>query len=151
MKSFCVIFLVIGLASITMAQETNATIRANFEQYDAAVVSKILDHWFKILDSLPPKTLQPAGKVVLEFRLFTDGHIGDLKVDSSTVDKSQAALCKKAIVDSVPFASWPKEMRQAYTNDFRIIHYTFYYTRDGTPPNKSLQPTATAPSALTNK
>lgn len=124
---------------MAIAQETNATIHAIFKGYDNAFLKKITDRWYQMLDSMPPKGPLLAGKVVLEFRLFPDGHVSDLKVDSSDVEASLAELCKKAVTDSAPFASWTKEIRQAYTNDFRVVHFTFYFDSGPTPPNKSLQ------------
>lgn len=132
MQTYCVIFLVIGFAFMAVADGANAKIdaifpvHAIFRQYDDVVINKITERWYHILD-VPVKNPPPAGKVVMEFRLFPDGHVSDLKVDSSTVEESRVASCKKAITDSAPFASWTKEIRQAYTNDSRIIHFTFTY------------------------
>jgi hypothetical protein len=150
MKLFRAITLVIGFAAVAIAQETNATIHAIFKQYDIAVLQKITDHWYEILDSMPSKAPRPVGKVVLGFHLFPDGHVSDLQVDSSDVEASLVEPCKKAVADSAPFASWTKEIRQAYTNDLRVLHFTFYFDRGPTPP-ESLQPTASAPSVSTNK
>ena len=151
MKLFRAITLVIGFAAAAVAQDTNATIHAVFKQYDSAFLEKITDHWYQMLDSMPSKTPHQAGKVVLEFRLFPDGHVSDLKVDSSDVEASLVEPCKKAVIDSAPFASWTADIRQAYTNDFRVIHFAFYFNSGPTPPNTALEPTATAPSVSTNK
>ena len=128
-----------------IAQERDATIHDIFKQYDNAFLEKITDHWYQMLDSMPSKTPHRAGKVVLEFRLFPDGHVSDLKVDSSDVEASLVEPCKKAVTDSAPFASWTADIRQAYTNDFRVIHFTFYFDSGPPPPNTAPVPSPTAP------
>ena len=95
MKLFRAIILVIGFAAMAVAQETNATVHAIFKGYDNAFLEKISDHWYQILDSMAPKAPRPVGKVVLEFRLFPDGHVSDLKVDSSDVEASLVEPCKR--------------------------------------------------------
>ena len=143
MRLYCVIVLVVGLAFTAIADGTNVAASIS-RQYDHALADKIGDHWFKYMD-VPVKTPPPVGKVAVEFRLFPDGHIDSVKVDSSTVDADIVTHCKQAIQDSAPFDSWTKEMSQAYTNHFRIIHYTFYIGIQPKPPNTALEPTPPAP------
>ena len=142
----CSIIFFALFAFKTMAGDIDAPTNAIVEKYDAAVVDKISWQWGEILNAMTFKTPPPVGKIVLEFRLFPDGHVSDLKVDSTNAEESLVAPCKKAVLDSVPFPSWTKEMRQVYTNDYRLIHYTFYYRHEGdVPPNTALEPTPTAP------
>lgn len=117
MRLFCAIVFVVGFVTFAIAQETNATIHAIFKDYDGAFLSKITDHWFESLDSAPPKTPLPAGKVVVEFHLYPDGHISDLTGKSSTVEESYVALCKKAVTNSAPFESWSPLIRLAYASN----------------------------------
>jgi len=111
------------------ATETNI-VTTIFHQYDETNFSKISDRFFELMDSTPSyKTSPPPGPapggVIMAFHLFPDGHIDDLKVESATVEEARVKVCKKAILDLSPFVSWSKNIRQAYTNDFRPIHYTF--------------------------
>ncbi|HEY2082013.1 MAG TPA: hypothetical protein VGI88_04460 [Verrucomicrobiae bacterium] len=126
MKIGYIIVLVLGLAFRSLAEVTNAAPHSVFHDYDQAVLTKISGRWYGMMDAVQ-ETQSPAGKAVLEFRVFPDGHVGDLKVDSSTVGGNQVALCKKAILDSAPFPKWTKEIREGYTNDFRVIHFTFSF------------------------
>ena len=140
MKLGCTIVFVLGFVSMTVAQETNSAIHAIFKSYDRAVLSKITDLWYQSLDSSSPKTPQPSGKVIVEFRLFPDGHISDLTAKSSVVGESYVALCKQAVTNATPFESWSKEMRLVYTNDFRVMHFTFDYSSAKRPPNQGAEP-----------
>jgi hypothetical protein len=145
MKLFYATIFVFGFVCVAFTQETNASIRAIFKDYDFAARSKIIDHWSASLDSIPPTTPQPSGKVVVEFRLFPDGHVSDLKASSSTVDDRYVSLCNQAITNSAAFESWSPLIRLAYTNDFRVIRYTFDYVGDKTPPNTALEQTPVTP------
>jgi hypothetical protein len=135
MKLFYSIVLIIGFATAAVAQDTNATIQVIFKQYDHDVLQKITKHWYQMIDSMPQKDSSLVGKVALEFHLFPDGHVSDLKVDSSNLEASFIEPCKRAVTDSAPFASWTKDIRQAYTDDFRVIHFTFYLNSEPTPTN----------------
>jgi hypothetical protein len=127
MKIYCLVFLVAGFAFSTVADETNAPANPISHDYDHAVLTKISDHWQQMMDTNLFATPPPVGQAKLEFRLFSDGRVSDIKVDSATVEERRITLCKQAILDCAPFADWPKEMRQAYTNDYRIIHFTFTF------------------------
>jgi hypothetical protein len=125
MRLFCAIFFVVGFLSFADAAETNA-VALIFRQYDQTNTSKILDHFFEMMDSMPAsKTPPPPGRLVMAFHLFPDGHIGDIKVESTTVDEARVKICKKAIMDLSPLAPWSQAIRQAYTNDLRVVHFTF--------------------------
>ncbi len=118
------ICLVAGFTLTVLAGETNTSIPSIFHQYDNAVLNKITDHWFKALDSVRFANSPPYGKVAVEFHLFPDGHISDLKVDSSTVEENRVALCKMAILDSIPFAIWTKENTPSIYQ--RVSRYSLY-------------------------
>ena len=129
MRLFYILFLVVGFMFRAAGAETNA-VTLIFQHYDQTNISKISDHFFELMDSAPSFKTQPPpgpapGRVIMTFHLFPDGHIDDLKVESATVEEARVQICKKAILDLSPFAKWPKDLRQSYTNDFRPIHYTF--------------------------
>ncbi len=95
MKTYCAIIFAIGLAIIAVADQTNAPVNPIFGQYDHALKDRILWHWTELLNAMPVKTPPPTGKVVMQFRLFPDGHVSDLKIDNSTIEETQVALCKR--------------------------------------------------------
>ena len=127
MKLHHLIFLVAGFALVADADIITTNAPASFRQYDNAVVTKVSNHWYQMMDTNLFETPPPAGQAKLEFRLFSDGHVRDIRVDSATVEERRVALCRRAILDCAPFADWPKEMRQTYTNDYRVIYFTFTF------------------------
>ena len=99
--------------------------RTPFGDYDAAVIAAVSKRWYDILDSTATPTR--PGKVVLEFRLHSDGRVSELKVLESDVGDALALYCQKAISDPSPYAPWPNEMRRMIAKDYRLITFTFYY------------------------
>jgi hypothetical protein len=111
-----------------LAGDTNAPSNPILQKYVNAAGDKIAGRWFEIVDSMPVRTPPPRGQIVMSFRIFQDGHISDLKtVSTNAVDESLIAPCKRAVLDSAPFAIWSKEMRQVCTNGFCIMRFTFVY------------------------
>lgn len=131
MKLFYILISIFGLLSCADAAETNA-VTSVFHHYDETNISKISDHFIELMDSMPPYKRQSPrgsvpGRVDMTFHLHADGKIDDLNVESTTVEEARVEICKKAILDLAPFASWPTDIRRAFTNDFRVVHYTFNF------------------------
>ena len=123
----CHILLFSLFAFNTLAGDTSAPTNSVTKKYDAAVLDKISGRWFEIVDAMSATNRPVAGRVELEFRVRPDGHVSNLRVVGTNVNDVLIAPCKKAVLDSAPFASWSKEMRQACTNDFRVLRMPFYY------------------------
>jgi outer membrane biosynthesis protein TonB len=96
-----------------------------FGAYDAAVIAAIQRRWYDLLEdsSAAPK----SGKVVLEFRMHSDGSITDLKITEQDVGEIRALYCRKAVSDPAPFAPWPSDMRRLIGKEYRDVRFTFYY------------------------
>jgi TonB family protein len=94
--------------------------------YDRTLWDKIERHWCELLNeaSWVPKTDEKIVRV--EFHLYSDGHVSDLSVVSSTGDEQDTALCMKAVRESGPFPSWPDEMTRAHKHGWRRIAVTFH-------------------------
>ncbi len=99
--------------------------RTPFGSYDAALVAAVQQRWYDLLDSTP--FAQRTGKVTLEFRLYYDGRVTDMKVDGNEVGEILGLLCQRAIQDPSPFAVWPSDMRRAIGKNYRDVQFTFYY------------------------
>jgi hypothetical protein len=121
--------LIFGLFVIkAMAGDTNAPSNPVLQKYVNAAGDKIAWRWFEIVNAMPVMTPPPTGRIVMSFRIFPDGHISDLKtVSTNTVDERLVAPCKRAVLDSVPFANWSKEMLQVCTNGFCVMRFPFVY------------------------
>jgi hypothetical protein len=96
-----------------------------FGSYDAALVAAVQQRWYDLLDTT--QFAQRSGKVILEFRLYYDGRITDMKVDGNDVGEMLGLLCQRAILDPAPFAQWPSDMRRAIGKNYRDVMFTFYY------------------------
>jgi membrane protein involved in colicin uptake len=99
--------------------------RTPFGSYDAALIAAVQQRWYDLLDAT--RFAQRSGKVVLEFRLYYDGRITDMKVDGNEVGEMLGLLCQRAITDPAPFAQWPSDMRRAIGKNYRDVMFTFYY------------------------
>jgi TonB family protein len=94
----------------TSATNDNTKVKVTqFSNYDAALVERIQNQWYKELDS-GKFELDRIGKVVILFRLHSDGTISDLKISKNSVSHLLGFVCVKAIKNSAPFPKWPPEM-----------------------------------------
>jgi TonB family protein len=100
---------------------TNSIVR----QYDAVAIATIEKRWDELL--APLSSYSSKGTVVLEFRMHADGTVTDLQVVRSRMNRRITSICKKAVLDSAPFAIWPDEMRREFTNDSRKVRFTFNF------------------------
>ena len=96
-----------------------------YAAYDEAIIRAVSKRRYDILDATSTPTR--PGKVVLEFRLHSDGRVSELKVLETEVGDVLALYCQKAISDPSPYAPWPNEMRRMIAKDYRLITFTFYY------------------------
>jgi hypothetical protein len=96
-----------------------------FGAYDAAFIAAVQQRWYDLIDSsnFTPR----AGKVVLEFRLLSDGRITDMKMNGNDVGELLGLLCERAVLDPAPFPKWPSDMLRMIGINYRDIKFTFYY------------------------
>jgi outer membrane biosynthesis protein TonB len=92
--------------------------------YIARMVDAIGDRWHKLLEN---ESTDRTGKVVLRFRLHSDGTVSDLTPLKNEVSDLLEAACERGIKDPAPFGKWPPEMRRDLANDHYDITFTFYY------------------------
>lgn len=97
-----------------------------FGAYDAAIVAAVQNRWYYLLEQRD-YVGERTGKVVLAFRLHSDGRVTDMKVDQNTVSELLCILCQKAVMDPAPYDKWPSDMRRMIGSDTRDVTFTFYY------------------------
>lgn len=105
------------------AFDTKAT---PFGAYDAALIEAVQSRWYDLLDQISFDGYR-RGKVVVEFRLYYDGRVTEMKVLDNTVGQMLGLLCEKAVLDPAPYDKWPKDMRLEVDRDYRELHWTFFY------------------------
>ncbi len=96
-----------------------------FGDYDAAFISAVERCWHLLLEE-HQGTRRP-GRVVLDFKLTSDGRIIEVNVAGNDVGEIQSMLCQSAILNPAPYPRWPAAMRQTIAGNIREIRFTFYY------------------------
>ena len=96
-----------------------------FGSYDAALIAAIQQRWYDLFDNF--RFAARSGKVILEFRLYYDGTVRELKIDGNEVGEILGSLCQRAVQDPSPFAQWPSDMRRAVGKNYRDVLITFFY------------------------
>lgn len=92
--------------------------------YFQQLVQSVQQRWDQLLQQDPANA---SGKVVLNFRLHSDGTISDTKVLSNEVTDLLAFFCQQAIRDPAPYPKWPEQMRLENAGDSIELTFTFYY------------------------
>lgn len=99
---------------------------STFGAYDRAVIQAIEERWFQLLEE-NAFSGERVGKVILEFKLHSDGNVTDMKVVETSVGEVLALLCRRAVTDPSKYEKWPSDMRLLYSSGFREVRFTFYY------------------------
>ncbi len=99
---------------------------SSFPDYDKYVLGRIQIRWWNLVD-LPTPLKTKHGKVVITWRLHSDGDVSRVILVEQSVGELHADLCKRAILESAPFEPWPEGMRRKLGRDFRDIKLTFHY------------------------
>jgi hypothetical protein len=97
----------------------------SFGAYDAAFIAAVQQRWYDILDNT--SFTQRPGKVVLEFRLYHNGTIREMRQTETEVGEVLGLICQKAVLDPAPYAPWPRDMRLTFTQGYRDVKFTFVY------------------------
>lgn len=97
-----------------------------FGAYDALLIAAIQKRWYDLLASRD-FAANYSGKVVLEFRLNSDGRVTDMKISENGVTEILGLLCQRAVQDPAPFDPWPSDLKRLVGKDFREVRFTFYY------------------------
>jgi hypothetical protein len=96
-----------------------------FSEYDRAFIVAVQSKWYALLDE--HRGSMRVGKVVLEFRLHSDGRISNMKMTDNGVGKILGLYCQSAILEPAPYLPWPDEMRRAIGANHRDVKFTFFY------------------------
>jgi outer membrane biosynthesis protein TonB len=97
-----------------------------FGDYDRAIIEAVSQRWYDLLDSRR-FAQDRTGKVILRFKLKTDGTIIEMQTLENTVGELLGYLCQEAIEEAAPFAKWPPDMVRMIGANYREISFTFYY------------------------
>jgi hypothetical protein len=114
-----------GVNHISLNGESSLDVkRTVLGDYDRDMIAAVDARWHALLADR--ETFVP-GKVVLEFKLHTDGRITDMKVTSNEVTDLLSLICEQAVLDPAPFKPWPDKMRQEISAPRDVVFTFFYY------------------------
>lgn len=94
--------------------------------YDAKIVDAIRTKWFALLDQTSHAG-DRKGHVSIEFRLYSNGAVRNVKTTEQDVGELLTYLCHSAIITPAPYEKWPEAVRSAIGQDYRDIKFTFFY------------------------
>lgn len=97
-----------------------------FGAYDEALILAVQNRWFTLLDERRFAG-GVTGKVVVKFKLHSDGSVRIVEPTESTVDALMTSLCVRAVRDPSPYEKWPSEMLRLIGSNSREVKFTFYY------------------------
>ena len=107
-------------------QSSLDVIASPFGAYDARIIAAIQQRWYSLLDQRD-FARDRTGKVVLEFRLYSDGSVSDMTATETTVGDLLAYLCQRAVLDPAKYDPWPSDMKRMVGRDYRDVRFTFFY------------------------
>ena len=96
-----------------------------FGDYDERFIETVSHNWWNLLDS-QQFALDRTGKVVLLFRLNSDGSITQMRFAENTVGDLLGYVCEKAVLDGAPYEPWTEDMRLKL-GDYADVEFTFDY------------------------
>ena len=97
-----------------------------FGNYDRAMIFAIQRRWYYFLDQ-GRFAFDKAGKVVVRFKLGSDGGVRDIVVSESDVGDILSFYCSSAIIEPSPYNKWPEDMRRIVGSETRELTFTFFY------------------------
>lgn len=97
-----------------------------FGDYDRAIIEAVQQRWYDLLDSRR-FALDRTGRVVLHFKLKSDGTVEELSFVSNDAGATLGYVCEESIMEAAPFAKWPPDMLRMIGENFRDITFTFDY------------------------
>jgi len=100
--------------------------RDELGDYDAKFIAAVQACWYGLLEE-HRYALDREGKVVLKFRLWSDGRVTDMSTVEENVGELYTLLCHSAVKTPAPYEKWTIEMRKRLRENYREVTFTFYY------------------------
>ncbi len=107
-------------------EPTRLTGDSPFNKYDSEIINSVEKRWYDLLESQKFET-DRKGKVIVQFKLKSDGSVTDIKIVENNVGELLGYITKNAITKGAPFAPWPVDMERMVGKDYREFTFNFYY------------------------
>ena len=104
----------------------------SFAEYHERVFTAIEQQWYSLLNQ-QSKSRASSGKIVVSFRLASDGRVTEVNTELNEVGGIMAPLCNRAILDAAGregFGAWSSDMRRLVGADHRTIRFSFHYEEE---------------------
>ncbi len=97
-----------------------------FGAYDEAMVAAVQNRWYALLDERRFAG-GARGRVVIRFKLLSDGSVRNCEALETSVDSLFTQLCVRSVSDPAPYEKWPSDMLRMIGSPVREMKFTFYY------------------------
>ena len=112
-----------GSASRRGALAIDATF-SQFGEYEQQFYAAVQAGWYQEIDFFQP--IDTSARVVVQFRIHSDGTIDEVKVLHSTASEIATLICQTALTKRSPFRPWTEEMVKVFGQE-RVIAVEFSY------------------------
>lgn len=112
-----------GSASRRGALAIDATF-SEFGEYEQQFYAAVQAGWYQEIEFFQP--IDTSARVVVGFRITSDGSIHDVRVLHSTASEIATLICQTALTKRSPFRPWTQEMMQVF-EDERMLEVSFHY------------------------
>jgi hypothetical protein len=99
---------------------------SEFGDYLQRMYEAIGYQWLLLANQTRRGAAQISSRVVLEFIIYSEGGIENLRVVHSTAGQAATVICKDAIQSRSPFGRWTEEMVRTLGEE-QTIRVTFIY------------------------
>jgi len=93
-------------------------------EYEARMIDAIRNKWYALLEDRPGR---PHGHVTIEFYLYPNGAVRNVKITEQDVGELYSYLCQSAVSSPAPYEKWPADVRAAIGAEYHYIRFNFYY------------------------
>jgi TonB family protein len=135
MRFLSIVFacILLGLMASCVSQSQNSVSAPNSSQvhitgvskYDYQFVNMVSSNWYQLLKD--GKYNSEVGRVIVKFRLHSDGSVSDVRVKSSDVNGQLTDLCKKAVSIGAPYPTWPDDVFTTVKASWCEVQFKFDY------------------------
>lgn len=97
---------------------------SQFGEYEQQFYAAVQAGWYQEIDFFQP--IDTSARVVVQFRIKSDGTVDDVTVLDSTAGEIATLICQTALTKRSPFRPWTQEMVQVFGQE-RIMRVSFSY------------------------
>ena len=97
---------------------------SQFGEYEQRFYAAVQAVWYQEIEFYQP--IDIAARVVVSFRIKSDGSVEDVTVLNSTAGEIATWICETALTKPSPFGVWTEEMIQVFGRE-RVMEVAFYY------------------------